>query len=476
MTMLATNDYRDEHDIDYYDPDWLGSGDLAYRQERCKLDIYYPVQNIEFVTVVYFHGGGLQGYEKAFPDVFRNQSIAVVAPNYRLSSTRAQCPDYLEDAAAAVAWVFHNISRYGGDPSKIYISGGSAGGYLATMIGMVPAYLAKHGISNQQLAGLMPVSSQMTTHFQVVNERRGIVSFTSQPVPVIDEYAPLFHIHKNIPPVVLLTGDPAIEMPGRPEENKLLATLLTRVAGHSQVECITLSGYDHGDIYNPACLLILKKIQEMELRKFSANGSHCEPWKIMKTALPANGNCTAGIDWSNADWRTLVSRNGQPFLPSTVAAFMYDDENLYFKVIGDEPAPDKMVQKYFGDDSPCLWEGDCVELYLATAQDDLSKAYQFVVAPDGSVYDAEIAAFGASGGCWNLSGLKVSSRIENGRWTVEMIMPIADLGVRPAADIIKGNVYRHRMANGDDRTANWSPTLVSRNYIPELFGSIMFIL
>ena len=187
-------EYHEEHNISYYDASCTGSGDLDYRQERCKLDIYYPVQEPGFITLVHFHGGGLQAGEKEFPEILKNRGIAIVAPNYRLSSAHAKCPDYLEDAAAAVAWVFRNIVRYGGDSTKIYLSGGSAGGYLAAMLGLAPAYLARHNISNQQLAGVIPVSGQMTTHFQIVNERYNIISFTANPVPVIDEYAPLFYI------------------------------------------------------------------------------------------------------------------------------------------------------------------------------------------------------------------------------------------------------------------------------------------
>lgn len=474
--MTSTGEYREEHDLPYYDIGWPGSGDIDYRQERCKLDIYYPAQEPGFITLVHLHGGGLQACEKEFPETLKNHNIALVAPNYRLSSARAKCPDYLEDAAAAVAWVFRNISRYGGDPAKIYLSGGSAGGYLAAMIGLAPAYLAKHGLSNQQLAGVMPVSGQMTTHFQVVNEYSGIISFTSSPIPVIDKYAPLFYIHKNVPPLVLFAGDSAIEIPGRPEENKLLAILLSRVAGHSQVECIALPGYDHGDIYTPAYLLLLKKIQEMELRKFSVNGPRCIPMEIRKTGQLIDGCFPDEMDWAKAQWTSLVSRNGQPFLPSTTTAFLYDSQNLYFKLIGEEPVPGKMVQKYFGNDASCLSDGDCVELYLASDPADSSKALQFVIAPDGSVYDAELAALGGLGACWNLSGLQVSSKIANGHWTIEMVMPLKGLGVIPSAEGIKGNVYRRRMANSDDRTANWSPTLVARNYIPELFGRMIFTL
>ena len=45
-----------------------------------------------------------------------------------------------KDAAAAVAWVFNNIEDYGGRSELIFVSGHSAGGYLASMLG-----LDKHG-------------------------------------------------------------------------------------------------------------------------------------------------------------------------------------------------------------------------------------------------------------------------------------------------------------------------------------------
>ena len=185
--MTATA-YREEHDLPYYEPGWAGSGDAEYRQERCKLDLHCPAQP-GFATIVWFHGGGLQAGEKEIPEILKNRGVAVAAPNYRLSSARARCPDYLEDAAAAVAWVLRHVAGYGGDPAKVYVSGGSGGAYLAAMLGLAPEYLERHGLSPRQLAGVLPVSGQMSTHFQIVNERSGTVSMAPNPVPVIDRYA-----------------------------------------------------------------------------------------------------------------------------------------------------------------------------------------------------------------------------------------------------------------------------------------------
>lgn len=94
----------------------------AYRKERCKLDLYYPEQQKGFATIVWFHGGGLEGGGKEIPPVFQGRKIAVAGVNYRLSP-RATHPAYIDDAAAAVAWVMKHIGEYGGDPTRVYVAG-----------------------------------------------------------------------------------------------------------------------------------------------------------------------------------------------------------------------------------------------------------------------------------------------------------------------------------------------------------------
>ena len=99
----------------------------TYKKERCKLDLYYPRNLKKFPTVVWFHGGGLKSGNKSVPKELKEQGVAVIAVNYRLHP-KVKAPTYIEDAAAAVSWAFKNISSYGGDVSKIIISGSSAGG------------------------------------------------------------------------------------------------------------------------------------------------------------------------------------------------------------------------------------------------------------------------------------------------------------------------------------------------------------
>ena len=114
----AETDYTQEKDI-HYCSDAINKSD-AYVNERCVLDIYYPKEKKDFATIIWFHGGGLYTGNKSVPYSLKKKNVAVVAPNYRLHP-KVKAPVYIEDAAAAVAWVFKNIEKYGGDPDKIFI-------------------------------------------------------------------------------------------------------------------------------------------------------------------------------------------------------------------------------------------------------------------------------------------------------------------------------------------------------------------
>ena len=224
-------------------------------RERCKLDIYYPENSREFPTVVWFHGGGLSAGNRFIPAALKGQGIAVVAANYRLSP-QVKSPAYIEDAAAAVAWTIRHIAEYGGSPNLVFVSGHSAGGYLTSMIGLDKRWLAAHQIDANQLAGLIPYSGHTITHFTIRKER-GIADTT----PLVDEMAPLYHVRKDAPPLLLITGDRDMEMLGRYEENAYFWRMM-KEAGHPQTELFELEGYNHGGMAEPAHPLLLRFVKE----------------------------------------------------------------------------------------------------------------------------------------------------------------------------------------------------------------------
>ncbi|MCS4229240.1 alpha/beta hydrolase [Sphingobacterium sp. BIGb0165] len=229
----------------------------AYKKERCKLDLYIPTDRKDFSTIVWFHGGGLEGGNKFIPLELKEKGVAVVAVNYRLSP-KEKAPGYIEDAAEAVAWAFAHIASYGGDPAKIYVSGHSAGGYLALMVGLDSSYLHKYGVDANRIKGLAPISGQTNTHYTIKKERG-----QSMIIPQIDQYAPITFARKDAPPIVLITGDARLELPARYEENAHLTAILKQV-GHAKTSLYQLQGFDHGAVYAPGCLLLLNWIKELE--------------------------------------------------------------------------------------------------------------------------------------------------------------------------------------------------------------------
>lgn len=228
-----------------------------YKIERCKLDIYYPTDKKDYPAIVWFHGGGLEGGEKGVPQELKEKGMAVIAVNYRLSP-KATHPAYIDDAAEAIAWVFNNIESFGGNARKIYISGHSAGGYLALMVGLNKSYLNKYGIDADRIQGLIPISGQTNTHFTIKKERD-----LPYDIPYIDEYAPISHVRKDAPPILLITGDKGLEMTARYEENAHLYAILKAV-GHKDVTLYELEGFDHGAVYAPGCYLVIDWIRKHE--------------------------------------------------------------------------------------------------------------------------------------------------------------------------------------------------------------------
>jgi acetyl esterase/lipase len=236
-----------------------GRGITDAMQQRCRLDLYLPVRK-PFTTVVWFHGGGLTAGERSIPMPLRNKGVAVVAVNYRLSPG-AKSPAFLEDAAAAVAWAFKNISNYGGSPDRLFVSGHSAGAYLTAMIGLDKHWLAAHDIDANRIAGLIPLSPQVITHF-AIREERGMDELQ----PIVDELAPLFHIRKDAPPLLIITGDREMELMGRYEENAYFWRML-KLTGHQDVTLHELGGFDHGKMPEPAFPLLLKFMQDRVANK-----------------------------------------------------------------------------------------------------------------------------------------------------------------------------------------------------------------
>ncbi len=136
--------------------------DIAYGDgPRRKLDVYRPVSlasDGKAPVVVFIYGGSWREGDKAdyrfVADALTARGIVTVIADYRLFP-EVSYPDFLDDSAAAVAWTFREIARYGGDPARIFVTGHSAGAYNAAMVAFDPRWLKPYGLEPRRLRGFV---------------------------------------------------------------------------------------------------------------------------------------------------------------------------------------------------------------------------------------------------------------------------------------------------------------------------------
>lgn len=229
----------------------------SYAADRCKLDISYPADTSGCPVVVWYHGGGLTSGQKQLPGRLCNEKdLVVVGVNYRLLP-QVTVDTCLDDCAEALAWVFKNIDKYGGDRNKIFVSGHSAGGYITAMLGLDKEWLHNYGVDADSIAGLIPFSGQAISHFSY-RAMNGIPNLQ----PTIDRFAPLYHVRADAPPMVLITGDRELELFGRYEENAYLWRMM-KLVGHKDTSLYEIGGHNHGSMGAPGHTILLEHLRKI---------------------------------------------------------------------------------------------------------------------------------------------------------------------------------------------------------------------
>ena len=202
-----------------------------------KIDLYLP-DGAASSMFVYFHGGGLEHGDKKSADVFApyltSRGIAIASANYRMYPD-AEYPDFICDAAQAVAWTNEYMRKeLGGE--RLYIGGSSAGGYLSMMLCFDKRYLENVGLDNSKVAGYFHDAGQPTAHFNVlkyadIDPRRIIV----------DETAPLYYVglEKEYPPMRFVVSDN--DMKNRYEQTMLMLSTLSHF-GYQNFDHIVMHG------------------------------------------------------------------------------------------------------------------------------------------------------------------------------------------------------------------------------------------
>lgn len=137
--------------------------------DQQSLDLYRPSNakpGSNLPMVVYVHGGGFakgdkgntKGHDKSFPTA----GYLLASVNYRLSDTTpgpgtggAMYPEHVKDVAAAIAWLYYNAEKIGGDRNRIFLMGHSAGAALVSLVATDNQFLNKYGVPFSAIRGVI---------------------------------------------------------------------------------------------------------------------------------------------------------------------------------------------------------------------------------------------------------------------------------------------------------------------------------
>ncbi|HKX36937.1 MAG TPA: alpha/beta hydrolase, partial [Rhizorhapis sp.] len=180
---------------------------LAYGQDpRQKLDIYVP-QGLKAPAPVllFFYGGawqaGSRGDYRGFGQAFASAGIVTVVADYRLYPA-VKYPDFVADAAAALAWLHAHAAEYSGDATRIFVSGHSAGAYNAVMLASEPDFIQARGGRLDWIRGVIGIAGPYD--FLPMEEAAYIDMFHGRDNP---DSMPVNHVNGKRPPMLLVTGD-----------------------------------------------------------------------------------------------------------------------------------------------------------------------------------------------------------------------------------------------------------------------------
>ena len=197
--------------------------------ERQVLDIYAPPNAKNLPVMFWIHGGGWQVGDKndvgLKPKVLTEREFVFVSTNYRLLP-EVEMNALISDVAKSLGWVHRNIAKHGGDPTRIFVGGHSAGAQLAAILCTDDRYLKKEGVSFDVLKGCVPVDGDTYDIPKIIStaEHRQTVysgkmytfghrqKFGNDPEKHVD-FSAVTHVArgKGIPPFLLLY------FPGNPD-------------------------------------------------------------------------------------------------------------------------------------------------------------------------------------------------------------------------------------------------------------------
>ena len=223
----------------------LAASGVAFGADpRLKLDVWLPTRRsaVPLPVIIFFYGGGWASGERGdygfAARAFAARGFMVIVPDYRLVP-QVRFPAFVEDGARAVKWAQDHAAAYGGDPTRLALSGHSSGAYIAAMLSLDRHYLKDAGVA----AGIVKAAALLSGpyDFYPFTEERGRNALGQWPRPA--ETQPIHFARADAPPMLLLHG--TADTVVRPYNSQRLAAALAGLG--APVELKLYAGKSHID-------------------------------------------------------------------------------------------------------------------------------------------------------------------------------------------------------------------------------------
>ncbi|MGF6312624.1 arylformamidase [Bradyrhizobium sp. i1.8.4] len=223
--------------------------DQAYGSDYWqKVDVFLPeVRHDNLVPILIFaHGGSwIAGYKEwmafmapamtALPAVF-------VSVSYRLAPA-IKFPGPFDDCARAIAWVYERAEAIGGDRSRLYVGGHSAGAHLMALAALRRDALIAHGLPRDVVKGCIATSAPFD--LRLPDPQQATESHRVLLADLLDATiaSPVAHVSPGAPPFLISVGE--LDFPPLREQAERMRQALSAVS--VPVVFQDLEGHDHFD-------------------------------------------------------------------------------------------------------------------------------------------------------------------------------------------------------------------------------------
>lgn len=205
--------------------------------EKLTMDYYAPTGQGSHPIAIIVHGGGYiggtskNGSEAYCADFLAPAGYAVFSINYRLAP-KYPYPAMVDDVQRAIRFIRANASQWSADPKRIALVGGSAGGYLSNMVGLLNASgdksatdpVERESAVVQAVVTLFGPSDfrgkPMNVHVHALLD--GPIAQKGQEA-VLAAASPITHVNKSAPPFLLIHGDKDESVPFTESTNLQIA-------------------------------------------------------------------------------------------------------------------------------------------------------------------------------------------------------------------------------------------------------------